>query len=487
MFLRASSPDSRRSRRTVFQRLAPSLVAILGAAVLLSGAARAQSVRVVDDRRAEAIGILFRIAGASDFGAGSVQPFIHQVDSAFTPFASHPVFAEIGKLRAGDPNLALSAVIGIAPQISDPIASRERVPFDSPTSLLSAPWHGAAARPFLTQARDFARVAHLADFLRFEQPTFDSASSRLSRMIEKSGGLSWFSAFYGEPVGQMVVSPLLISGAGNFGADFVSGATHERYAFVSFQSSDSAGFPVPPGDAVEQIVHELSHSFVNHLVVADSMRLRRSGERIFAVTQPSMNAMSYGTWLIMCYESLVRAAVVRYLLAADGRDAALRETRAQQGRGFVWMDQLVSLLGEYESHRSLYPTLSAFMPRIAAFYDTVAPQVATLRADFERHRPRVLSASIDNRATGVDPNLREIVIRFDRRVHGFGSMVGDYGGEVPSITSGGFDAGGTVLTIRVRLVANHSYWLPFGPGSFADTDGYPLQAWELRFKTRSEP
>jgi hypothetical protein len=79
------------------------------------------------------------------------------------------------------------------------------------------------------------------------------------------------------------------------------------------------------------------------------MRLRRSGERIFAVTQPSMNAMSYGNWLSMCYESLVRAAVVRYLLAVDGRDAALPETRAQQGRGLVWMDQLVSLLGEYVS------------------------------------------------------------------------------------------------------------------------------------------
>ena len=79
------------------------------------------------------------------------------------------------------------------------------------------------------------------------------------------------------------------------------------------------------------------------------------------------------------------------------------------------------------------------------------------------------------------------MIRFDRRVHGFGSMVGDYGGEVPSITSAVFDSTGTVVTLGVRLVANHSYWLPFGPGSFADTEGYPLQAWELRFKTRAEP
>src|SRR5262249_37236717 len=156
-----------------------------------------------------------------------------------------------------------------------------------------------------------AQVAHLEDFLRFEQPTFDSASSRLSQVIEKRGRLTWFSAFYGEPVGQIIVSPLLISGAGNFAAEFVSGDTHERDAFVSFQVSDRAGFPVPPADAIEQIVHELSHSFVNHVVVADSMRLRESGERIFAVTKPSMEAMAYTKWLTMCYESLVRAAVIR--------------------------------------------------------------------------------------------------------------------------------------------------------------------------------
>lgn len=284
----------------------------------------------------------------------------------------------------------------------------------------------------------------------------------------------------------MIVSPLLISDAGNFGAEFVSGATHERYAFISFQSSDKAGFPVPPSDAIEQIVHELSHSFINHVVIADSMRLRTSGQTIFPVVQQSMNQIGYGNWLTMCYESLVRAAVIRYLLASDGREAALRETRAQQGFGFVWMDQLVDLLGDYELDRSRYPTFSSFIPRVATFYDSVAPRVAGLRSDYERHRPRVVSASIENHATGVDPNLREIVIRFDHPVHGFRSMAGEYGGEVPSITGGGFDSTGTVLTVGVRLAPNHSYWLPFGPGSFADKDGYPLQTWELRFRTRSE-
>jgi hypothetical protein len=476
-------PDMRPYRGVEFLRRALVVLAISAAARSTS---LAQSIRVVDDPRAEVIGILFRIAGISDFRGGSVEPFIHQVDSAFAPFASHPVFAEVRKLRAADERLALSAVIGIAPQLSDPITFRERVPFDSPGSLIPAEWHGAAARPFLTQARDFAQVAHLADFLRFEQPTFDSASARMQRSIDTQGLLKWLGAFYGEPVGQVIVSPLLISSSGNFGAGFVNGATLERYAFVGVQVSDRAGFPVSPAEALEQTVHELSHSFVNPVVIADSMRLRAAAQPTFTAVKRSMNDNGYDKWLTMTYESLVRASVIRFLLATKGREAALREIHAQQGRGFVWMDQLDKLLGEYEAHRSTYPTFASFMPRVAAFYDSIAPRVVGLRADFESHRPRVLSASIENRAAGVDPALKQIVIRFDHAVHGFGDLVGDFGGDIPSLTGGSFDATGTVLTLGVRLVANHAYWLPFGPGSFADADGYPLQTWELRFKTRSE-
>lgn len=443
-------------------------------------------MRVVDDRRAEVIGILFRIAGAPDFRGGSVQPFIHQVDSAFGAFASHPVVDEIRKLRAADPGLSLSAVIGLAPHLTDPITVGERIPLDASGSRAPLQWHGAAARPFLVQARAFARDAHLVDFLRFEQPTFDSASARLERLVASKARMSWFGSFFGESADDFRVSPLLISGQGNFGAEFVDGHLHERNAFVSFQTSDAAGFPVPPADAVEVIVHELNHSFVNHVVIADSAMLSVSARRIFPEVERSMQAIGYGSWLTMYCESLVRAGVIRYLLATEGRAAAQRETRAQQGFGFVWMDGLVELLGMYEANRQQYGTLSSFMPRIAAFYDSLAPRVAQARADFESRRPRVVSASIENQAAEIDPSLGQIVIRFDQAVHGFGNMVGEFGVEVPTITKALFDTTGTVLTIGVRLAPDHPYWLPFGPGSFADADGYPLRAWELRFRTRRQ-
>lgn len=104
--------------------------------------AHGQTVRVVDDPRGEVIGILFRIAGAPDFSNGAVQPYIRQIDSAFAPFKDHPVFSEINRLR-NQYGLSLSAVLSMAPQITDPVTFRERSPVDAASSTLSRGWRGA--------------------------------------------------------------------------------------------------------------------------------------------------------------------------------------------------------------------------------------------------------------------------------------------------------------------------------------------------------
>jgi hypothetical protein len=311
--------------------------AALSLAALCASLTQAQTVRVVDDQRAEVIAILFRIAGASDFRAGSLQPYIQQIDSAFMRFADHPVFGEIRQLRR-DPGLRLSAVMSMPPQISDPISFRERVPFDSPVSSLGRQWHGAEARRFLDAARDFARVADLAGFLRVHQPLYDSTTARMRRVVDRQGHLEWFGKFFGvAAIDLFVVSPVLAIGPGNFAAEF-RGEVHERYAFLGILATDSLGFPVIPPDVLPTTAHEFSHSFVNPVVGSDEA-LRPAGERIYESVRRAMASQAYDNWRTMMNESVVRAAVIRYLLATDGKPAADRETRFQRGAGFVWIDE----------------------------------------------------------------------------------------------------------------------------------------------------
>ena len=79
----------------------------------------------------------------------------------------------------------------------------------------------------------------------------------------------------------------------------------------------------------------------------------------------------------MINESIVRAAVVRYLEATQGHEAAARQVREETARGFAWTEGLSLLLGEYETQRARYPEFRAFMPRVVGFFDGTARRMSS--------------------------------------------------------------------------------------------------------------
>lgn len=460
-------------------------VAMLMAMAMGASSASAQSVRVIDDQRAEIIGILFRIAGASDFSNGNVQPYTRQVDSAFTPYRNHPVFVELNRLRAAY-GIMLSDVVSMAPQLTDPVTFGERAPIDAPTSTLARSWRGAAARPFLTEARNFAKVARVADFLRMQQPVFDSATARARRLIETRAHLDWFTNFYGEVAQSvLIIAPLLATSSGNFAADFRDGAIHERYAFLAVPSADAAGFPVLHPETLATLVHELNHSYVNHVLDAMRVTMQPAGEKIFPAVRAEMNRLAYNSAQVMFNESVVRAGVIRYLLTNESASAARAETQLQRGLGFVWMDELVELLGDYEAHRATYPSFSAFAPRLVDFYNGLAPRIDRVRDAYDKRRPRIIAASIANGARDVDPSLRALVLTFDTPVSTTYTLLGNLGSGLPEFTGASFDVTRTRLTIGIRLKPGSDYAIPFGPGFMSD-DGYPNQRFDLSFRTSGD-
>lgn len=401
------------------------LAALLPILTLCAQTARGQSVRVAHDARAETIGLLFRLAGAPDFSSGVQRAYNRDIDSTFGPFKSHPVFGEIHRLRRAY-GLSLSGVTTMAPQIADASSFAERTPIDAPTSTLSGAWRGAEARRFLGFARDFARVAPLNAFLATHQPLYDSATTRLRRLVERAHP-EWFTQFFGTPPSDaFLVSPLLVNAGGNFAADFIDDGKHERYAYLG-------------------------------VTLVDSL-------------------VGYTSWPTMLNESMVRASVIRYLLANDGPVAAGNELSLQRGVGFVWMDELVQLLADYESQRSTYPTFASFLPRVVEYFDALAPRIDRVQADFDARRPSIINTSIADSARGVDPALTTLTVRFDRPVDPIIALVGNFGGDTPPLTAAVFDSAHTTLTLGVTLQPDRDYVLPLGPGAFVSRDGYPLCA-----------
>ncbi len=123
----------------------------------------------------------------------------------------------------------------------------------------------------------------------------------------------------------------------------------------------------------EILVHEFNHSFINHLIdhpQAEFVQaMEAPGLGVKNLSETVMTMQAYSDWMSIINESIVRAAVVCYLIdngtvAEDIRNAI----RSEIQQGFVWMPELVQKLKEYKAHRDKYPTFEDFYPQIIRFF-----------------------------------------------------------------------------------------------------------------------
>ncbi len=275
----------------------------------------------------------------------------------------------------------------------------------------------------------------------------------------------------------------MANGGPSYGASFSDGeGIPEMYAIPGVWLVDADGLPRFDAKWMEVMVHEFVHSFSNPLVDAFAPQMERAAARVNAEVQGAMKRQGYGPWKTLLYESMVRAATVRYVLEHSGADAARRLIGQEGSRSFFWIGDLFELLGSYERDRRRYPNLRAFMPEVVEFFNGLPPRLADLRKRYEDSRPTVISMSIQDGVRDVDPALSEIVVRFSRPM----STV-DLNSD-PRFRMGRFDEARTVLTIPVTLEPERDYafalrW-PNGQ-SLTSADGIPMKPASLRFRTRA--
>ena len=84
------------------------------------------------------------------------------------------------------------------------------------------------------------------------------------------------------------------------------------------------------------------------------------------LTAYSMTRQAYNAWQTVVNESIVRAAVIIYMMENGFDNQHIqREMLDQVARDFRWMPELVNALRSYTTNRSQYPTLLDFYPEIA--------------------------------------------------------------------------------------------------------------------------
>lgn len=343
-------------------------VAVVLAAILPSTAvskAASQPVTVRVDPRIELLAVVNRLAGRSEYNLTRVPRWAAAVDSHFAPFRDHPAVAMTRRLRFGffiPMNLAIH--VTMPPQLA------ERAPFAASASLHRR-WTALpdSTSAYLALLRGFAIESRFAALLDAQRPLADSAAARLRRVADGIDH-AWIERFWGDATGAtLVLAAGLTNGAASYGQEYDPPAgAPETWAIVGVARADAAGLPLFDADDAPTVLHEMNHPYVTPLIRANADALRPAAESLYATVADRMREQAYGSWDAMLNESLVRAAVPRYYLARGDRALAERTIAEEVEHGFVWTRELVELMGEYERDRTAYPTMRAFMPRIAAFF-----------------------------------------------------------------------------------------------------------------------
>jgi hypothetical protein len=448
--------------------------ALLWAAVSVN----AQEWRAGTDSRIELMGILFRLAGNSEYHQCRVPAYDKAIEKYFAPYRDHEAVQLARSLGIG-----CEAPMKLAIYLRDAESLEERVPFDSPGVHLYAAWDAATVRAFLVAARRFAAQTNFQEFLRSQQPLYDASNARLQAFLRDRADLGWFGRFFGpQTPAYLVVVPGMANGGPSYAARFAdeSGA-QEIYAIPGISKVDGAGLPVFDADWRNVMVTELAHVYVSQPAAKFAARMGRPARQIYQAVAPAMQRQSYGDSWTMLNQSLSRAVAIEYIMEHDGQEAAHIAIQKENARSFFWMPGLVDLLETYRKGRDQYLTFDSFMPRVAQFFADTAPRIHELT---DRLQPKVVSTSIAEGARDVDPGTKQIVVRFSMAMTRAGPN------KSSKISGGRFDTTGTVLTIPMALEADRDYAIPLrwsGGQSFVSADGVPLPGATLRFRTAPAP
>lgn len=455
------------------------------AAVAEEGDLERAGIEVSVDPRVELLCIVFRLTGDPEFTPPSARsPYAGQVDAYFAPYRDHAAVKTARELRA-QRNIGYDAVMSLAVHLRDAWDLEEKSPFGESRAWLHADWQLDEVRGLVEHVREFVADAKFREFWNDHADLYEEAARRLRERLDQDANITWIHDFFGAPPGsdfEIILS--LLSGARGYTAGIRhEGGREEFCPIVGVWRFDPQGRPIISGDILRLVAEQYCRAHTNPIARRYEGELAAAGRRIYALREQRMKPLGITSWQDMIDESLAEACYIRYAGANLSAGADRSELPRLRDRGFLWMEELVDLVSQYQNERDKYPTFADFMPRIVEFYNTYVDEFEALIAKL----PKVVKTEPPVGATNVDPATQELKVYFDRPMHRDSRDFEGRGPHFPYFTwRPMFDEEGRVLTIKVRLDPNWDYrfWLNrLERNRFKSQEDYPLESFRFAFTT----
>ncbi|MDD2812404.1 MAG: DUF4932 domain-containing protein [Bacteroidales bacterium] len=442
----------------------------------------------VVDQRVELLSLVFRLAGNPEYNMEMFSLYVERIKKHFEAHKDHPLIRYINT-DLKENGVMFDAVMQMALNITPPPQMEPIVPFTD--KIPEARWGKEKATEFLKLLNQFYVDADCATFFEANQDLYEVAVKRFLVVFNELD-LDWYKRFYGtQPKGHFSIVIGLGNGGANYGFKRITPEGEEIvYAVMGTWTVDPEGMPIYQKDGyLPTMIHEFNHSFVNHLVEQYQDDLKPACEQLFVPVAEQMSRQAYPSWLFMTNESVVRAAVIKYMIDHNFDPQSItQETITQIDRGFLWTKELVEELERYDQKRDTYPTLESYMPPLAAFFEKVASNVDHLTAEIDKRRPKIIEIKpFANGDQQVDPTIKKIEFIFDQPLTGEGYSIntGEKGMEAfPEVSDIAFSEDKQTLILMVALKPGKDYEMVFTGRSFRSKTGYSMNPYPVSFRTK---
>lgn len=324
-------------------------------------------IRVEVSETVELMSILARTAGNREYNMDMAGQYTKDTEAWFAPYKQHAAVTCFQSLR-DQHSISYDAVMSMAIHLN---IDNGMVKFLGKQADLEKRWSNVDIDDFIDKLNMFYTDTRFHDFFEQHRTFYNEGLKAYETSVMTYFHQEWYARFYGTaPTDRFRIVIGFTCGGGNYGSSRqLSGQPREAYAICGYYINPQTGKPYGEGaNMAATLIHEFNHSFVNPLLnnEANASLIATTGQKLHKFSAYAMERQAYTNWQTTVNESIVRAAVILYMLDQGfDQKQVLNELANQVCCGFNWMPELVTSLRYYAAHRDQYPTLNDYYPEIA--------------------------------------------------------------------------------------------------------------------------
>lgn len=324
-------------------------------------------IRVEVSETVELMSILARTAGNKEYNMDMAGQYTKDTEVWFAPYKQHAAVVCFQNLR-DQYGISYDAVMSMAIHLD---IDGGKVKFLGEQADLEKRWSNVDIDDFIDKLNTFYTDTRFHNFFEQHRMFYDEGLKEYEANVMTYFHQEWYARFYGTaPTDRFRIVIGFTCGGGNYGPSRqLPGQPREAYAICGYYINPQTGKPYGEGaNMATTLIHEFNHSFVNPLLnnETNASLIATTGQKLHKFSAYAMERQAYSDWQTVVNESIVRAAVILYMLDQDlDQKQVLSELANQVCRSFNWMPELVASLRYYAAHRDQYPTLNDYYPEIA--------------------------------------------------------------------------------------------------------------------------